>query len=43
MHPYQIATLVTLGLTFFVLAGGLIALRRKVRKDEHEPVCSQCH
>src|SRR5690625_6799775 len=23
MHPYQIATLVTLGLTFFVLAGGL--------------------
>lgn len=41
MHPYQIATLLTLALAFVILAGGLIALRRKVRKDE--PVCSQCH
>lgn len=34
MNPYQIATLVILGLTVLVFAGGLVALRHKVRKDD---------
>lgn len=38
MNPYQIASLVFLGLTFVVFAGGLLALRHKVRKDESKGV-----
>lgn len=34
MNAYQIASLVFVGLTFVVFAGGLLALHRKVRKDE---------